>query len=92
LVSHHAFDHFWIALLIHKELADAAFPSPYICEKLFDAFDPALGESGDAVFRPVVDMDHFAIFDIVGVAGDFLKQFDVLADEPSNLANRVKAG
>jgi hypothetical protein len=85
-------DHFWIAFLIHEDLADAAFRRPYICEELLDAFDPALGESGGAIFRSVVDMDYFAIIHIVGVAGDFLEQFDVLADASSNLANRVKTG
>jgi len=44
------------------------------------------------LFAAVMGMDHLAIVDIVGVAGDFLEEFEVLADQRGDVGDRVDMG
>ena len=79
LVGHDAFGMVRLAQLIDEELPQAAAPGPYVCEQLLQVLDAAGGEGCDAVRRPVVDVDHLAVGDVVGVGGDDLDQLGTLA-------------
>lgn len=80
LFGHDALDHFKIALLVNDKLADPAVPRPQVCEKLLEGLNVIFSQASRTVCASVTDVDHFALGDIVRVSGDFLEQFEVLAD------------
>jgi hypothetical protein len=76
LVGHNALDQVGLALLVDQELSDAAVPGSDVCEKFLQAFDASVGEGGSAFVGPIVDMDNFAVVDVVGVPADHLDQLE----------------
>lgn len=84
-----ALDLFTVALLVGKELANASLPGADIGEEFFQTLDAPVGECRDALFAAATGKDHLAIVDIVRVAGDFLDEFEVFADQRSGVADRV---
>lgn len=76
-------------MLVDEELPNTSFPGADIGKEFLQAFDPAVGEGGDALFAAVVDVDHLAVVDVVRVAGDLPDKFDVLADQRGDVADRV---
>ncbi|MCJ8510726.1 hypothetical protein MUU53_23085 [Rhizobium lemnae] len=52
-------------------------------------FDAIIGQTLRAIFTAIADVDQFAFGDVVRVCGDFLDQFEVLADHAGDLAERV---
>ncbi|NEJ02591.1 hypothetical protein GR216_32045 [Rhizobium leguminosarum] len=66
-------------MIIDKELPNAAIPRADIGEEFLQALDTAFGERCDAHFATVIGIDHLAIVNVVGIAGDFMEEFKVLA-------------
>nr|WP_205910273.1 hypothetical protein [Rhizobium sp. FKY42] len=52
-------------------------------------FDAVLGQTLRAILTAITDVDQFAFADVVRVCGDFLDQFEVLADHAGDVAERV---
>ncbi|MDQ0138106.1 hypothetical protein J2T08_006051 [Neorhizobium galegae] len=76
-------------MLVGKELVNASLPGADVGEEFFQSLDAPVGEGRDTLFAAVMGMDHLAIVDIVGVAGDFLDEFKVFADQHSDVADHV---
>ncbi len=80
LVCHDALDELGLAVLVDEELSDASSPRPNVSKELLQILDAAFGEGGDAFYRPIIDLNHLAIIDIVVVHSDLLKEFEILAN------------
>ncbi|CVI63713.1 hypothetical protein AGR7A_pAt20341 [Agrobacterium deltaense NCPPB 1641] len=76
-------------MLVEKELANAAFPGAHVGKELLQALDATIGEGCDALVRAVLDMDHLAVVDVVGITRDFFKQLEVLNDQRGDIFDRV---
>ena len=65
-------------MLVEEERPNTSFSGAEISEEFLQGFVSAVGEGGNALFST---MDHLALVDVVGVAGDLLEEFNVLADK-----------
>jgi len=65
------FDLFGIPLRLDQQLANGTVSGADREESLQD-FNTPDGDCADSVIAAVMGMDHFAIVDVVGVAGDLL--------------------
>ena len=56
-----------------------------VAPALLELLDAAVGEGLDPFLGAVVDPDHLAVIDVVGIGADDLDEFAVLADPPGDL-------
>jgi len=91
-IRHDAFDPCGIAVLFDEELMHAALPGADICYELLQIFDASAGKGDDGLVGSGDDIDHFAIVDVVWIAGDFFEQLEILADPLGDIIYHADAG
>jgi hypothetical protein len=61
-------------MAIDKEMWNDALAGANVCEKLLQALGASVCEGRNTLVGALINMDHFAEVDIVGIACDFPEQ------------------